>query len=126
MKSVGTVHSHDRVNRRVHLERLGQRRCAIMSNVVVAQAEGAASSTAEEKALSQDNKRTAHSAQLSTCTHARRRADQTMKSVGTVHSLDRVNRLVHLERLGQRRCASSSNQVAKQAKGAAVQWNRRR
>jgi hypothetical protein len=39
MKSVGTVHSLDRVNRRVDLEGLGQRRCARISNRVVAQAE---------------------------------------------------------------------------------------
>jgi hypothetical protein len=48
-----------------------------------------------------------------------------MKSVGTVHSLDRVNRLVYLERLGQRRCARISNLVASQAQCAAVEWNRR-
>jgi hypothetical protein len=41
-----------------------------------------------------------------------------MKSVGTVHSLNRVNRLVHLERLGQRRCTRSSNRVVAQAEGA--------
>jgi hypothetical protein len=43
-----------------------------------------------------------------------------MKSVGTVNSLNRVNRLVHLERLGQRRCARISNQVGPQAECAAV------
>jgi hypothetical protein len=39
MKSVGIVHSQDRVNRRVHLDSLGQRRCARISNPVVFQAE---------------------------------------------------------------------------------------
>jgi hypothetical protein len=43
-----------------------------------------------------------------------------MKSVGTVHSLDRVNRRVHLERLGQRRCTRSSNRVVVQAEVEAV------
>jgi hypothetical protein len=48
MKSVGTVHSPNRVNRRVHLERLGQRRCARISNLVQAQAEGAFSDSGIE------------------------------------------------------------------------------
>jgi hypothetical protein len=52
MKSVGTVDSQNRVNRRVHLERLGQRRCARRSNLVRRQAEGAAV-TVEKKVLSQ-------------------------------------------------------------------------
>jgi len=39
MKSVGTVHSLNRVNCRVHLERLGQRRCTRIFDHVVAQAE---------------------------------------------------------------------------------------
>jgi hypothetical protein len=48
MKSVGTVHSPNRVNRRVDLEGLGQRRCARCSNRVVAQAEGAFSDSGIE------------------------------------------------------------------------------
>jgi hypothetical protein len=119
IKSVGTVHSLNRVNRLVQLDRLGQRRCALSSNRVQIQAEGAAV-TVEKKMLSHDKKRTAHNTQLSTCTHPRWCTNQTMKSVGTVHSLNRVNRCVHLERLGQRRCALSSNRVQIQAEGAAV------
>jgi hypothetical protein len=42
------VHSRNRVNRRVHLERLGQRRCACVSNPVVAQSEGAFSDSGIE------------------------------------------------------------------------------
>jgi hypothetical protein len=42
-----------------------------------------------------------------------------MKSVGTVHSLDRVNRLVYLERLGQRRYARSSILLCAQSESAA-------
>jgi hypothetical protein len=119
MKSVGAVHSLNRVNRRVHLERLGQRRCARSSNLVLTQAEGEAV-TVKQKVSSQDKKRAAHCAQLSTRSQAPRRADQTIKSVGTLHSHDRVNRLVHFQRLGQRRCARISNLVLIQAEGAAV------
>jgi hypothetical protein len=42
-----------------------------------------------------------------------------MKSVaGTVHSLNRVNRRVQLECLGQQRCARISNRVAPQTECA--------
>jgi hypothetical protein len=52
--------------------------------------------------------------------HARKTVRQSNDEISRtqVHSLDRVNRLVHLERFGQRLCTCMSNLVSVQPEGA--------
>jgi hypothetical protein len=92
------AHSLDRVHRLVHLERLGQSNSSLVPDVVVIQPEGNRRSSKWWR-MQERGRGKRH--RVSTPTLRTLHRAMGAHGARVAHSLDRVHRLVHLERLGQ-------------------------